>query len=174
MENYGAETPIPKDATQEESQQCWVQCDRCQEWRNLPGCTIEEYEAVQALKSWTCDMNRWDLAQASCSQPKNEYHNAAYGISGLDVPRTQRRVSSSPRSSTAQPPRPRTTKRLLAMPAPSRTATVTRRHIHNITPRGNATAVRASYRSMPSPRRSSVRRLCVIKSFFLYSACLEP
>lgn len=48
----------------------WVQCDRCQQWRNLPGCTKQEYEEVQAMKRWICSMNRWDPLRANCAQPE--------------------------------------------------------------------------------------------------------
>lgn len=53
-------------------QRCWVQCDQCQRWRNLPGCTKEEYQEVQAMKRWICSMNRWDALRASCEQPEEE------------------------------------------------------------------------------------------------------
>lgn len=69
-------------------ERCWVQCDRCQQWRNLPGCTTEEYERVQALKLWTCNMNIWDPMRAACSQPEEVVVDAAAALQTAVVTRT--------------------------------------------------------------------------------------
>ncbi|KAF8822836.1 CW-type Zinc Finger protein [Cardiosporidium cionae] len=50
----------------------WVQCDKCDKWRRLPGCTDEEYEAIEADDRWECSMNKWDLVRASCSSPEED------------------------------------------------------------------------------------------------------
>ncbi|KAJ8604689.1 hypothetical protein CTAYLR_006545 [Chrysophaeum taylorii] len=44
----------------------WVQCDRCQKWRRLPGVV----DAEQLPEKWFCVMNRWDAARRSCDAPE--------------------------------------------------------------------------------------------------------
>ncbi|KFG47312.1 CW-type Zinc Finger protein, partial [Toxoplasma gondii FOU] len=50
----------------------WVQCDKCDKWRRLPGCTDTEYAALMANPRWQCNKNRWDQARASCAAPEEE------------------------------------------------------------------------------------------------------
>lgn len=49
----------------------WVQCELCQKWRILYGCSAEEYESLNASEEpWTCAQNKWDPARSSCDAPE--------------------------------------------------------------------------------------------------------
>lgn len=84
-----------EEASEERS---WVQCDTCQQWRNLPGCTKKEYERVQAMKRWTCSMNIWDPLRASCAQPEEGVDASSSRDSLIkDISSSYSAFSSAPR-----------------------------------------------------------------------------
>ncbi|CBZ50001.1 cw-type zinc finger domain-containing protein,related [Neospora caninum Liverpool] len=61
----------------------WVQCDKCDKWRRLPGCTDTEYAALMANPRWQCNKNRWDQARASCTAPEEEGDTCDSSLDGL-------------------------------------------------------------------------------------------
>jgi hypothetical protein len=74
---------------------CWVQCDRCELWRNLPGCTKKEYEEIQRSRLWTCDMNRWDASQALCFKKNNNFQPSVKQTTQVCHPSSRNTAPSS-------------------------------------------------------------------------------
>mmetsp|Transcript_5400 Transcript_5400/g.6918 ORF Transcript_5400/g.6918 Transcript_5400/m.6918 type:complete len:890 (-) Transcript_5400:291-2960(-) len=44
----------------------WVQCDRCQKWRRLPGVL----DTKNLPEKWFCEMNVWDNSRRTCEAPE--------------------------------------------------------------------------------------------------------
>ena len=57
-------TPKPDDGDNLE----WVQCESCEKWRRLP----PQIAADDLPEVWTCDMNTWNPASASCDAPEDK------------------------------------------------------------------------------------------------------
>lgn len=85
------EVANPKQQQQLLGESKWVQCDECQQWRSLPGCTPEEYQQVQSLDRWFCTMNVWDKEKACCEFPEEieeeiqqqQHHASAGGVATM-------------------------------------------------------------------------------------------
>ena len=61
----------------------WAQCDFCQKWRCLPGCSEKEYmELHQSNAPWHCSYNHWDISRADCSAPEEKFNFVAKDTSG--------------------------------------------------------------------------------------------
>eukprot|EP01071_Lankesteria_metandrocarpae_P001736 Lankesteria_metandrocarpae@DN1834_c0_g1_i1.p1 len=61
------------------SQEKWVQCDCCEKWRRLPGCTEEEYQKLSKRSRWECKQNRWDKGRAVCEATEERFSDAISG-----------------------------------------------------------------------------------------------
>jgi CW-type Zinc Finger len=65
--------PIVEDASNLE----WVLCERCSKWRQLP----PHISAHDLPDVWTCDLNSWNSASASCDAPEDK----AEGLQDIGV-----------------------------------------------------------------------------------------
>jgi hypothetical protein len=64
----------------------WAQCDICQKWRSLPGCTEMDYiELHQSDAPWRCSFNRWDVLRADCSAPEEELNRLGDELSEMEL-----------------------------------------------------------------------------------------
>ena len=52
-----------------ESNNAWVQCEKCNKWRRVPW----NVDAEKLPDSWECQMNYWDLDKASCESPTDDF-----------------------------------------------------------------------------------------------------
>lgn len=67
----------------------WAQCENCNKWRSLPGCSVEAYQTVQQAAVWVCSMNRWDPLRASCSAPEQANLDSSSNVQHVTVSRTK-------------------------------------------------------------------------------------
>lgn len=57
----------------------WIQCDRCDKWRQYPSSerhNLEPYLHGSTLP-WTCELNGWNEEEASCDKPQQASYNQA-------------------------------------------------------------------------------------------------
>jgi hypothetical protein len=52
-----------------ESNNAWVQCEKCNKWRRVPW----NVDADKLPDLWECHMNYWDLDKASCESPTDNF-----------------------------------------------------------------------------------------------------
>ncbi|CAJ1944433.1 unnamed protein product [Cylindrotheca closterium] len=77
--NVSVETPR-SNATKDDENVEWVQCEKCEKWRKLP-----PYMAADELPDkWYCSLNTWNEASASCeaAEDKADAHHQEVGVFG--------------------------------------------------------------------------------------------
>uniref|UniRef100_A0A7S2WT05 CW-type domain-containing protein n=1 Tax=Mucochytrium quahogii TaxID=96639 RepID=A0A7S2WT05_9STRA len=63
----------------------WVQCERCQKWRDLPTSTSNDLP-----QHWFCSMNTWEPFYATCEAPQKDTNEAEEGGQTLQEAKTSK------------------------------------------------------------------------------------
>lgn len=87
----------PVEGDNEENDENWVQCDRCQKWRFLP-----EFVDMDGLpERWFCEMNKYDPKRNKCNAPEQTVKEISEEREKLKMTPKKRRRKSQECKSTS-------------------------------------------------------------------------